>query len=77
MIKQLDGNIWCPFENDINQPDIEYAHQNNIKVVVWSSIEYSKKDINIEKMKELIEWKVDGIITDRPDILYQLLSYNN
>lgn len=73
MIKQLDGNIWCPFENDINQPDIEYAHKNNIKVVVWNSIEYSKKDINIEKMKELIEWKVDGIITDRPDIVYKLL----
>ena len=68
MIKHLNGDIWCPYENDISKYDIEYAHHNNIKVVVWSSIEYSKKDINIEKMKELIDWSIDGIITDRPDI---------
>lgn len=74
MIKHLNGNIWCPYEGDITITDIEYAHHNNIKVVVWSSIEYSKKDINIEKMRELIDWNVDGIITDRPDKVYKLLN---
>ena len=46
---------------------------NNIKVVPWSNIEYIKQDINEKKIKELIEWKVDVIITDRPDIVYKLL----
>lgn len=73
IITQLQGDIWCPFENDIKKQDIEYAHNNNIKVVPWSNIEYIKQDINEKKIKELIDWKVDGIITDRPDIVYNLL----
>lgn len=77
MINHFNGDIWCPYENDITRTDIEYAHHNKIKVVVWSSIEYSRKDINIEKMKQLLEWKVDGIISDRPDIIYQLLYSPN
>ena len=74
MIKQFNGDVWCPYEGDINKNDIEYAHNNNIKVVPWSCIEYIKQDINETKTKELIEWNVDGIITDRPDKVYKLLN---
>ena len=73
MIKHLNGDIWSPFENDISKKDIEYAHINNIKVVPWGSIEYIKQDVNDKKIKQLIEWNVDGIITDRPDIVINLL----
>lgn len=41
---------------------IQGAHEAGIPVLAWT--------INIaENMKRLIEWGIDGIITDRPDIL--------
>lgn len=40
--------------------DIEYLHSQNIKVIPWTVNE-------IADMKRLLDWSVDGIITDYPD----------
>ena len=44
-------------------------HQKKIKVIPWTVNE--KKD-----MKKMIEMGVDGIITDRPKLLKEVLSKN-
>jgi glycerophosphoryl diester phosphodiesterase len=46
---------------------VKAAHERNLAVEPWT--------INdAETMKKLIEWGVDGIITDRPDIMLDLLG---
>lgn len=46
---------------------IRAAHERNLKVEPWT--------INDpEQMKRYIDWGVDGIITDRPDIMLEILG---
>ncbi len=46
---------------------VKTAHERNLAVEPWT--------INdAETMKKLIDWGVDGIITDRPDILMEVLG---
>lgn len=48
---------------------IKYAQSRNLKIMVWT--------INDEKtLKKLINLNVDGIITDKPKLLHQLLKAN-
>ena len=57
--------IWSPNYTQITEADIAQAHRNEILVIPWT--------INDpDDMLKLIEWGVDGIITDRPDILLNL-----
>jgi glycerophosphoryl diester phosphodiesterase len=50
----------------MTQRFIEQAHSKNIKVEPWTVDDP-------ELMKKYIEWGVDGIMTDRPDIMMNLL----
>jgi glycerophosphoryl diester phosphodiesterase len=43
------------------------AHAKNIKVEPWTVDDP-------ELMKQYIEWGVDGIITDRPDLMIEVLK---
>lgn len=45
---------------------IKDAHKRNMPVYVWTIN-------NEDNMRRLIEWGVDGIITDRPALLYKIL----
>jgi glycerophosphoryl diester phosphodiesterase len=46
---------------------VRAAHERNLKVEPWT--------INdLEQMKTYIEWGVDGIITDRPDLMLEILG---
>ena len=48
---------------------VEYLKSKNIKIMVWT--------INdIETFKYLIQLEVDGIITDRPKLLFETLEKN-
>lgn len=49
---------------------VNYCKKHNIKISVWTIN-------NIEEMDYLIDLKVDGIITDRPKVLIDLLSSRN
>jgi len=46
---------------------IREAHSKNVKVEPWTVNDP-------ELMKQYIEWGVDGIITDRPDLLLEILG---
>ena len=53
-------DIYSPYYKLIDRPAIEWAHQKGMKVVPWT--------VNTTKdMQRLLEWGVDGIITDYPD----------
>ncbi|MCF6808457.1 glycerophosphodiester phosphodiesterase [Thiotrichales bacterium 19S9-12] len=74
MIKALGGSIWGPYEMDLTKEQLDQAHKLGVKVVVWGWPEDEGTEFNLKKIKEIINWGVDGIITDRPDRLRALLS---
>lgn len=61
------GRLWAPYYKHVTSNLIQTAHQLGIQVFVWTPDSPSE-------MKRLIEAGVDGIITNRPDILKQLLE---
>lgn len=62
LIKALGGHIWCPSKADITQKLVQEAHALGLKVTVWS-VDDPKEMLNMIRMG------VDGIITNRPDLL--------
>jgi glycerophosphoryl diester phosphodiesterase len=46
---------------------IEQAHARNIRLEPWTVDDP-------ELMKEYISWGVDGIITDNPDLMLEILN---
>jgi glycerophosphoryl diester phosphodiesterase len=61
-VKAAGGAIWSPFFRDVDARLIEESHRLGLKVVVWT---VNQPD----DMANLIDLKVDGIISDRPDVL--------
>jgi glycerophosphoryl diester phosphodiesterase len=66
-IKAAGGAIWSPFFRDVDAAAIAEAHGLGLKVVVWTV--YKPTD-----MAALIDIGVDGIISDRPDLLRQVVG---
>ena len=59
IVKELGGSAWHPYYKDINKKAIKDAHDNNLPVNVWT--------VNDEyDMLKMIEYGVDGIMTDYP-----------
>lgn len=66
LIVHLGGSIWGPRADLINSNLVKKAHALHLKVVPWT--------VNLlSEMMALIDLNVDGIITDRPDILKEFL----
>jgi glycerophosphoryl diester phosphodiesterase len=63
-IKAAGGAIWSPYFGDIDTRLVTEAHGLGLRVVVWT---VNKP----EDMARMIEIGVDGIISDRPDLLRQ------
>lgn len=61
-IKAAGGAIWSPLYMDIDKNSIDEAHRLGLTVVTWT---VNKP----EDMEKLIDMGVDGIISDRPDLL--------
>ena len=61
-VKAAGGAIWSPYFRDVDAALIEESHRLGLTVVVWT---VNKP----EDMARLIEMGVDGIISDRPDLL--------
>jgi glycerophosphoryl diester phosphodiesterase len=58
---RLNAQYLVPLYRFVHTRDIENAHKNNLKVIVWT--------INTEEeAKQFIAKGVDGIATDKPDI---------
>lgn len=61
-IKDAGGAIWSPYFGDVTPALISESHALGLQVVVWT--------VNTPaEMARLIEMGVDGIISDRPDLL--------
>jgi glycerophosphoryl diester phosphodiesterase len=66
-IKAAGGAIWSPYFGDVDAAAIDESHRLGLKVVVWT--------VNrAEDMSRLIDLGVDGIISDRPDVLRAVAS---
>ena len=66
-IKVYNGykfDIWSPNQNDVTQERIAEAHELGLLVIPWTVND-------LDDMQRLIEWGVDGLISDRPDILLE------
>jgi glycerophosphoryl diester phosphodiesterase len=61
-VKAAGGAIWSPSFRDVDRALIEESHRLGLTVVVWT---VNKP----EDMARLIDMGVDGIISDRPDLL--------
>jgi glycerophosphoryl diester phosphodiesterase len=64
-IKAAGGAIWSPYFGDVTEKLVTEAHDLELRVVVWT---VNKPD----DMARMIGLGVDGIISDRPDLLRQV-----
>ena len=64
---KLEAQYLLPLYRFVHTKDVEKAHKNSLKVIVWT--------INTkEEAKEFIAKGVDGIATDKPDIFSEYIS---
>ena len=63
-----------PLSNCTTESMINIAHENGLKLIAWGSPELTGSDFDKNGCKILIDLGVDGIITDRPDELKNLIS---
>jgi glycerophosphoryl diester phosphodiesterase len=66
-IKAAGGAIWSPYLRDLTPEAVAECHTLGLKVVVWTANQPAD-------MARLIDMGVDGIISDRPDLLRQTAS---
>jgi len=66
-IQAAGGKVWSPYFADVTPELISEAHALGVQVVVWT--------VNRpEDMARLIDSGVDGIISDRPDVLRKVAA---
>jgi glycerophosphoryl diester phosphodiesterase len=66
MIKAAGGAIWAPNFNNVDASSAQRAHDLGLQLVPWTVNEAAD-------MRRLIDWGVDGIITDYPDRLREVM----
>lgn len=67
MVKAAGGAIWSPNFAELNPGLVKEAEGLGLKVIPWT--------VNArEDMERLIDWGVEGIITDRPDFLREVMA---
>ena len=70
LIKAHGGKAWHPYHKNINEKNIKIAQSENLPVNVWT--------VNKEKdMLRMIDYGVDGIMTDYPVRLKELCEKKN
>jgi glycerophosphoryl diester phosphodiesterase len=67
LVKAAGGAIWSPNHNDLTQPLVAEARQLGLQVIPWTVN-------NPADMARLIDWGVDGLITDYPDRARQVMQ---
>ncbi len=70
IIKSQGGEAWHPYHKDITKKLVDISHQENLPVNVWTV----NKDYDMLKM---VEYDVDGIMTDYPLKLKELCEKEN
>src|SRR2546430_760521 len=67
LVKATGAGTWGPDYLDLDAPRIEQAHAQGLRVVPWTVNDPAD-------MERLLAFNVDGMITDRPDVLRALLE---
>jgi glycerophosphoryl diester phosphodiesterase len=66
-VRAAGGRYWAPYYKHLRRGDLNEAHEFGIRVFAWTPDKRSD-------MVRLIEMGIDGIITNRPDILKSVVS---
>jgi glycerophosphoryl diester phosphodiesterase len=67
LVKAAGGSIWAPNQGSLTREDLKAAQQLGLKVIPWT--------VNDPAVAErLLEWGVDGIISDYPDRMRPLME---
>jgi glycerophosphoryl diester phosphodiesterase len=74
MVKALGGSCYEPEDVSLTKEQLDEAHKLGLKVVVWTWPEHFGKAFDPVVMSRLIDWGVDGIITDDPARLNAMLA---
>jgi glycerophosphoryl diester phosphodiesterase len=61
-VRAAGGKIWSPYYRDLDARSIAEAHLLGVAVIAWTVND-------AREMADLIDEGVDGIISDRPDVL--------
>ena len=67
MVKAAGGAIWSPDYRDLDEALVKQAQGLGLKVLPWTINDPAD-------MERLIAWGVDGMITDRPDRLREVMA---
>lgn len=74
MVKALGGFAWEPEDAELTKEALDDARALGLKVVVWTWPERSGSIFDAQRIAKLIDWGVDGIITDDPGRLISMLA---
>ncbi len=67
MVKAAGGGTWAPYFGDLTEGTLKEAHDLGLKVVVWT--------VNDPALiRQMLDLGVDGITTDRPDLVRQAMA---
>ncbi len=66
-VKAAGGTVWSPNFRDVTELLVREAQSLGLKVVPWTANDEAD-------LRKLLDWKVDGIITDYPDRLRALMA---
>jgi glycerophosphoryl diester phosphodiesterase len=66
LVAAAGGKTWSPHLNNLSQQTLRRARSLGLRVLPWTVNEASD-------MERLLDWGVDGLITDRPDRLRALM----
>jgi glycerophosphoryl diester phosphodiesterase len=64
MIKAAGGRIWSGFHGDLDAAKVKEAQSLGLTVLAWTVNEPAR-------IAQVMDMGVDGIVTDRPDLLRQ------
>ncbi len=67
MVKAAGGAIWSPNYRDLDAALVKNARELGLKVLPWTVNDRAD-------MERLIDWGVDGLITDYPDRLREVMA---
>jgi glycerophosphoryl diester phosphodiesterase len=67
MVKAAGGAIWSPNYTDLDEARVKEARGLGLKVLPWTVNDPAD-------MQRLIDWGVDGMITDRPDRVRDVMA---
>lgn len=63
----LGTYLWCPHYRTLKQETVQEAHSHGILVIPWTANDF-------QEMRILLDWQVDGLMTDHPQQLQELVS---